>query len=347
MSRARASRVTLVVALLVGTLAGSAVVPARAEDDAAVAARAALVEAARGKDAGKVAAALEATDALVGPGGTFPTRADLADWLGALPKEVAALDVVKVRRAWLYVAGKRGQDAIPLLDAALASDPTNTLYRAYLGEAKRQVGDLSGAMEAWLAALKAGAPDEQVLPSVRRLVYDLHQERARDPKDALPRYATVAAPLLAVRRLPDVEEALYDWLVYDALAARPDVARGTSLRVEAVRHVAVAATGPVAEGDRTRIARKALEAGLVVRALEKAPEGLPTAFDLFAQAVRLGQVAGADGHEVPEALTALAEAALAKGRFVLAGAMARRRLAISDSPAARGVLEQVPADVGD
>ncbi|MFO0934363.1 MAG: hypothetical protein U1E39_16875 [Planctomycetota bacterium] len=342
MSRAHA---LLFVAVLAAAVA--AVPVARAEDDAVTAAGAALVEAAKSRDAGRVAAALEAADALVGPGASFPTRADLADWLGGLPDAVTSLDVVKVRRAWLYVAGKRGKDAVPLLDAALAKDPKNTLLRSYLGEAKRQTGDLAGAMEAWKAALEAGAPDDQVLPSVRRLVYDLHQEREKDPADALPRYATVAAPLLAMRPMADVEEALYDWLVYDALMARPDAARVARLRTEAARHVAVAARGTIPEGDRTRVARKALEAGQFVAGLASAPDDVPTAFDLFAAAVRLGQVAGAEGHEVPEALTALAEAALAKGRFVLAAAMARRRLAISDSPAARRVLEAVPADVGD
>jgi tetratricopeptide (TPR) repeat protein len=264
------------------------------------------------ESATRVAAALEAADALVGPGASFPTRADLADWLGGLPEAVTSLDVVKVRRAWLYVAGKRGKDAVPLLDAALAKDPKNTLLRSYLGEAKRQTGDLAGAMEAWKAALEAGAPDDQVLPSVRRLVYDLHQEREKDPADALPRYATVAAPLLAMRPMADVEEALYDWLVYDALMARPDAARVARLRTEAARHIAVAVRGTIPEGDRTRVARKALEAGQFVAGLASVPDDVPTAFDLFAAAVRLGQVAGAEGHEVPEALTALAEAALKK-----------------------------------
>ena len=74
---------------------------------------------------------------------------------------------------------------------------------------------------------------------------------------------------------------------------------------------------------------------------------LPTRFDLLAQAVRLGETPGGEGHEVPEALAALAEEALGKGRWLLADKMARRRLAISDSPAARRVLLALPPDVGD
>jgi hypothetical protein len=77
------------------------------------------------------------------------------------------------------------------------------------------------------------------------------------------------------------------------------------------------------------------------------PAGVPERFDLLAAAVRLGAGAESDAHEVPEALAALAEAAFTQGRFALAERMARRRLAISDSPAAKRVLLSLPPDVGE
>jgi tetratricopeptide (TPR) repeat protein len=335
----------VLVALGLG-LAGAR--PAGAEDDEVTAARTVLVEAATSGEAARLQAALERADALVGPGASFPTQADLADWLGSLPPPVASRPAVRLRRAWLYVAGKRGKDALPLLEEALGTDPKSAWLRAYVGEAKRQVGDVDGAVAAWSAALAAGATDDQVLPSVRKLVWDLYQERARDPTSGLPRYATVVAPLLATKAMPDVEEQLFDWLTFDAAQDGVEAARATTLRQAALPHLMRALRAKVADADRPRLAGKALataRAGWFAGAA--AGEGMPTDFDVLAEAVRLGERAGGEGHEVPAALTALAEVALAKGRYVLAGHLARRRLANSDSPGARRVLEQLPADLGD
>ena len=85
------------------------------------------------------------------------------------------------------------------------------------------------------------------------------------------------------------------------------------------------------------------------KVLPSSPSALgdPTPFDALAVAVRLGERASGEGHELPEALAELAAEALAKGRYVLADRLARRRLAISDSPTARRVLRAMPADAGD
>ncbi len=101
-------------------------VPVRAVDDAVAAgARPPLVEAAKAKRA-RLAKVLEATDDARGALALVPRpRAALADWYGGLPDvgvgtarrgEGAAR--VDVRRS-----GKRGNDAIPLLDAALVDEP--------------------------------------------------------------------------------------------------------------------------------------------------------------------------------------------------------------------------------
>lgn len=316
---------------------------ARAEDEEATKVREALVAAARANPAA-VAKVLEEADALVGPGATFPGRGDLADWLGAMPPAVAELPVVRLRRAWLYVTGKRGADAMPLLATALETEPRNGLLRAYLGEAKRQTGDVAGAVGEWVRAIGDGATDEQVMPSVRRLVYDLHQERGKDPTDGLPRYATAAKPVLDLRPARDVAEALADWLFYDADQARADAARARRLVAEGVRWTWAAVRAGVPEADRLRLAQKAYDAGLRRRALAGAAEDLPSAYDLFAQAVRWAET-GTEGHGLPEALSALAEEAFEKGRYVLAAALCKRRLALSDSPTARRILAQLPPDV--
>lgn len=342
----------MLLAGLVGALLLLPAAPGSRAGDARDEVRAALLGAADADDeAAALALALDDADRrLVGADAPFATRAELSDWLGTLPERVVEHEVVLVRRAWLYVAGRQGAAALPLLEVALERDPGNTLLTCYLGEARRQAGDLVGAIDAWVGALDAGAPDEQVLPSVRRLVFDLHRDRASDPAGALPRYVTVVEPILRRRRLPDVEEALYDWLDFDALGARPDGPRVAALRAAALRHLARALHREVGDEHRVRLARKAFEAARTLRATwpEGAPpEGVPTAFELLSAAVRLGVGFTDSGHEVPEALTALARVALEKGRFVLAASLARRRLAMSDSPGARAVLEALPPDVGD
>lgn len=91
----------------------------------------------------------------------------------------------------------------------------------------------------------------------------------------------------------------------------------------------------------------AADAGLALTDLDRAKEGRTPRFDLLARAYALGRIPEREGHERPELLAVLAEAALAEGRYELAHRLARERLAISESPAARRVLLRLPPDVGD
>ena len=230
----------------------------------------------------------------------------------------------------------------------LTKDPRNAIFLAYQGEARRQTGDLAGAIADLAAALDAGASNEHVLPSARKIVYDVKREQAKGLREGLPLYATIAAPILARREMLDVREALVEWLAYDADQRKGDAPGAPVLRAEAIRQAYAVLKAPGPKADRMRAARMAYDAGGWARGLgAQPPADLPTAFDLYAEAVRLGERAGEEGHDLPEALTALAEEALAKGRYVLAERLARRRLAISDSPASRRVLRQLPPDVGD
>jgi hypothetical protein len=340
------------VAALLAVLLGAVAPAVRAEDegDPTAAAAAALVSAAKEKDPARLQKALDAAQAgLVGPSAVFPDVGALADWIGTLPDDVTRLASVRARRAWLYVTAKRGKDALGLLDGVLESDATNGILRAYRGEARRQAGDLPGAVEDLSLALDQGATDDHVLPSVRRIVFDLRRFPPKDaPADALPAYVTVVAPVLRRRDLVDLRMAFVEWLDYDAGKARDDPARAARLRAEAVRQAGAAVRLVPAPEDRVRLARMAYDAGLWRRALPAdAAADVPTAFDLLAAAVRLGERTSGEGHEVPEALSALAEEAAARGRYVLADRLARRRLDISDSPTARRVLRGLPPDVGD
>lgn len=321
--------------------------PASAEDAAAEEVKAALVAAAEARNSKAVTAALDRANSLVGPQATFPDAAGLADWLGELPKIVTRLVDVQVRRAWLYVSARKGADAVPILSAVLAEHPENAAVRGLRGEAKRQAGDFEGAADDLVQSLADGAPDTSVIPSAYPLVFEVHEkDKGAAPEgDGLPRYAVVGAKFLAARWIPDVAEALRLWLAYDAEVAKADAGRSARLRAEAIRVTHLQLTKAAEDDDFPALARQAYEAAQWRRTLSV--EGLPERFDLLAFAVRFGDVQSADKHTVPQALVALAEEALARGRYVLASRMARRRLAISDSPAARRVLLACPPDIGE
>lgn len=346
----RRRRFPVVLGVALGLALGAV---ARAEDEAAERVKAALLEAAGNPT--RLAKVLDESTALVGPSAVFPDLGALADWYGTLPASVSGQPLVSVRRAWMYVSTKRGADAIPLLEPALVTSPRDALLRSYLGEARRQAGDLPGAVNELARALDDGATDEQALPSVRKVVYEIKTAPNPPATEGLPVYATAAATFLARREMRDVRQSLIEWLLYDAAPSRTGAQRSALLRAEAIRHLSITLRPPVPAGERLRLARRALEVLPLLKALpDDVRATLPTPFDLLASAVRLGEAVDADGnatgdggHLLPEALAFLAEEALAKGRYVLADALARRRLAISDSPTARAVLRGLPPDVGD
>ena len=317
------------------------------DEEPTEAVKAALVAAATKHDGSGMAKALEAANALVGAQGTFPDPGALADWLATLPDPVPADRAVRARRAWMYVVTRRGAEAIGLLDALLLEDPTNALFLAYLGEARRQDGDVVGALDALAAAMKAGADDAAVVPSIAKLLFDLRSSPPKDePRDVAPSYATAADRLFASRPMVDVRLSLVGWLRDDLLRARGDASRSEVLARELARHLVLAAALPLPDGEAPRLVRTALELAARMAAHPNDVAGT-TRFDVLAVAVRLGARADGEGHDAPEALAELAEAALAKGRFVLASHLARRRLAISESPTARRVLRSLPPDMDD
>jgi hypothetical protein len=225
-------------------------------------------------------------------------------------------------------------------------DPKHAEARAYLGEAKRLAGDATGAANDLARALDDGAADALVLPAVRRIVIGLREKPPPVASEALPAYAQVAARFLSRRRMDDVSRAVADWLDWDAWQARSVPKRAAFLRAEAVRRAWDWVEGGAADEAVAR-ARKAFEAAEWAATLGDLSRSVPDRFDLLAAAVRLGETGEVERHEVPEAVAALAEVALERGRWVLAASLARRRLAISDSPAARRVLLALPPDVGD
>lgn len=325
--------------------------PARAADEEPTEpVREALVAAAKSHDGPAMARALEAANGLVGPTATFPDLGALADWLATLPPPVPDDRAVRARRGWMYVVAKRGAEAIDLLKPLLAEDPSNALFHAYLGEACRQTGDLANAVAELGAALRAGAPGEAVVPSVHKLLFDLKTSPPAGARtDVAPAYVTAAASLFAANPMPDVRLSIVEWLAADVVRASGDAARRAVLVATLASEIVATARLALPDGAAPGLAKTAYDAARRMRDVEgdAVASGGATRFDVLAVVVRLGERPGGEGHDHPEALADLAEEALAKGRYVLADQLARRRLAISDSPTARRVLREIPADVGD
>lgn len=325
--------------------------PTRAADEEATEpVKVALVAAARSNDGAAMAKALEAANALVGPTATFPDLGALADWLGTLPAPVPENRTIRARRGWMYVVTRRGPEAIDLVKPLLVEEPKNALFLSYLGEAYRQAGDLPNAITTFAGALGAGAPDDAVVPSVLKLLFDLKASPPAGARtDVAPAYVTAATSLFALNPMPEVRLSIVTWLASDLDRAKGDAARAAVLLAALAAEIVATARLSLPDGEPGKLAKSAYGAAQRMRDLPKdaIPAGGATRFDVLAVVVRLGERPGAEGHDVPEALADLAEEALAKGRYVLADHLARRRLAISDSPAARKVLRELPPDVGD
>jgi hypothetical protein len=193
----------LAVTLLAGA-ASLAIRAARADADTVDSVKAALVHAAGKGDERALAAGLDRAEALVGKDPAVPDLGAAADLVSSLPQSVTSLTIVQVRVGWMYVSAKRGADAIAPLTAALAANPKDWIARSYLGEAKRLAGDAEGAAQDLARAWADGAPDDHVVPSLRRLIYDLRKAGNSPDADGMPAYAKAAAKLLAVKDVPDL-----------------------------------------------------------------------------------------------------------------------------------------------
>jgi hypothetical protein len=292
-----------------------------------------------------VGRALDLIQARVGREQALPTLSALGDWLGELPDGRARHPVVLARRGWAYVSSKRGAEAVPLLEQALEDDPSKGFVRAYLGEALRQADRGAEALAMLATAVKAGYDAPHVHESALGCVLGLRLSKSAQTAAGLPEYARAAAPYLLVVDDLALHAALAralldDLAAYDAPASE----RGRAWARAASEHAHHALAR---EGEAQGGARLALDAAIALAPLDQAEGGRTLRFDLLALAYVRGKPLDREGHDLPEALPLLAEAALLEGRYELAARLARERLELSESPAARRVLLQLPPDLGD
>ncbi len=291
------------------------------------------------------ARALDALQARVGRADGFTDVGAFGDWLGALPDGRHRDPTVLVRRGWAYVTARRGAEAIEPLQAALRDDPSQGLVRAYLGEALRQAGAVGPALEMLGTAGKAGHDTPFLREAALASVLALRIAEPVRAAPSLPAYAASGALYLLHVRDGRVHGALAQALLEDLAASeRPDTARGQVWAVTAGEHLLAALQlGAALE----QPARLALEAARALTVADGGKPGRTPRVELLEAAYRLGRPADREGHDLPEALPLLAEAALHEGRYELAHRLCRERLALSESPAARRVLALLPPDVGD
>jgi hypothetical protein len=297
------------------------------------------------RDAQQIGAALDALQLRIGKDDALPDAGALGDWLGELPDGRNKHPLVLIRRGWAYVTVRRGKEALPLLEAALKDDPSRGYVRSYLGQAQYQTGEAARALETLATAVKAGYDAPHLRETALQAVLWLRKERPVKDAEGLPEYVKAAsAYLLGVA--DDVLMATLARALLDDLAAyeKPSTERGQAWAQHAGEFAqAVLSRNRAVEGG----ARLALDAAAALEVLDREEQGRTPRFDLLASAYALGKPADREGHDLPEVLPLLAEAALAEGRFDLAHRLARERLAISESPAARRVLLALPPDVGD
>lgn len=292
-----------------------------------------------------VGRALDQIQARVGREPSLPTLAALGDWLGELPDGRARHPVVLARRGWAYVSSRRGAEAVPLLEAALEDDPSKGYVRGYLGEALRQAGRSGEALDMLATAVKCGYDVAHVRESALNAVLTSRIDKPARESEGLPEYAQAAARWLLVVDDLALRVSLARWLLDDLKAYdAPGGERGRRWARAASEHAHHAlARSPEIPGG----ARLALDAAVALEPLDQAEGGRTLRFDLLALAYVLGKPLDREGHDLPEALPLLAEAALTEGRYELAARLARERLDLSESPAARRVLLRLPPDLGD
>lgn len=293
----------------------------------------------------EVGGALDALQARVGQDPALPDLGALGDLLGALPDGRDRHPRVLERRGWAYVAVRRGAEAVPVLTAALADDPGRGRVRAYLGEAQRQAGDPAAGLATLATAVRAGYDAPHLRESALQAVLALRRDRPAAAATGLPAYAEAAAPLLQAVHDEALRLTLAQALLEDLAAfEQPGTERGGLWALAAGENAQrlLEGAGPVEGG-----ARLALAAARALAPLDRRRDGRTPRLDLLTQAYVRGRPADREGHDLPEVLPLLAEALLAEGRYEAAHRLARERLALSESPAARRVLEALPPDVGD
>lgn len=291
-------------------------------------------------------AALDALGERIGKEPGFRDAGAFGDWLGSRRGGVAERPRVMLRRGWAYLAARRPDEAKPLLESVKRhGGDASGVALAYLGETARQEGDLERALELLTDAAREGYRDPFVMESAQKAAFQMRQGTPSKAFDGLPDYAVASRSFFTVYPHPLFQGAVARWLLDDYGAyARPGAERSVVwARAAADLALPAVQAAPTSGAD----ARLAFDAAQALALEDDKTDGKTLRWALMAWAYRLGNRPDQDTHDIPQAIVELAQMAVRDGRYELANRLARQRLAISDSPAARRVLAALPPDLGE
>jgi len=289
--------------------------------------------------------ALDALTDRIGKTPGFRDAGAFGDWLGSR-RGVSERPRVMLRRGWAYLAAGRPGAAKPLLEAVhRRGGEASGVALAYLGETARQDGDLGRALELLTQAAREGYRDTFVMESAQKAAFQMRTGTPSKTFDGLPDYVEAGHRFFAVYPHTTFQGAVARWLLDDYGAyARPGAERARTW-ARAAAELALPALRDAATSGAD--ARLAFDAAQALAPEDDETRGRTLRWALMAWAYRLGNRPDEDTHDIPQAIVRLAELAVRDGRYELANRLARQRLAISDSPAARRVLAALPPDLGE
>ncbi|MDJ0522777.1 MAG: hypothetical protein QNJ90_11980 [Planctomycetota bacterium] len=289
--------------------------------------------------------ALHALTLKIGAPGFYADHGAFADWLGTLPDGKADHPLVKRHRGWALVKAKRGGEGIPHLEAALKSNPSDGLTRAWLADALRQGGKFMEAATMLTSAVQCGERGTYVDETIASILFAFRRSQISGHADDLPEYVLAARIYLGVNPDPKIHHTTARMLLDDfAVFEKPDRTRGKSWARAAAEHALLGiTTAPKLIGGDLQLAYDAARA---LEAVDAETKGNTLRYDLLETAYRLGIDPNGGPHARPDVVVWLAECAAREGRFDLAYRLVQERLSISESPRAKRLLMKLPPDLG-
>ncbi len=298
------------------------------------------------QDEKQLGLALHALTTKIGTSGFFADHGAFADWLGTLPDGRPQQPLVRRHRGWALIKAQRGAEGVPHLEAALKTDPSDGLTRAWLADGMRQSKRFMEATEMLASAVTCGQSGKYVDDMIAKIIFAFRRAVLSGHADNLPEYVVAARKYLAVRSDPKIHHLTARLLLDDfATFEKPDRTRGKSWARAAGRHALIGITTATeaTAGDL----QLAYDAARALALLDRQTGGATVRFDLLATAYKLGRDPSGGPNANPDVVTWLAEGAALEGRYELAYRLVQERLEISGSPRAKRLLMRLPPDLGE
>ena len=277
----------------------------------------------------------------------FPNASAFAKWLAEIPDGRDKHPVVLERRGWAHMVAKEGALGVPVLQAALKSNPSSPLIRSFLAECLRLEGRFVEAADMIAKAAACGFEGPYLHDGMMQTLLALHNDTAgTKAASGLPPYVIASQAYLAQREDPILIDALATWLATDLdRFERVSTPRGLAWAEESAR-LALAAATRQAPAEADRLAQRTHEAAKRLMARRDAPRAASLIYTLLATTYRLGAPRSErEQHRFPEAMIDFAEAALHEERWRLAHRLLTERVALGRTPRIDRLAALLPPDL--